>query len=136
MYNLSKTSKIFLLLTSLSGSLWMGGYFARLIVFYQLFQPKELILRPVFNEQNLHAVLIELNSLIILTLVLYLLFIITYFIFITTSKISLRENGWLFIVTVIIPDEAQDFPMSIGQLDSIDNGKRLCDLLIPLSHID
>ena len=102
MYNLSKTSKIFLLLTSLSGSLWMGGYFARLIVFYQLFQPKELILRPVFNEQNLHAVLIELNSLIILTLVLYLLFIITYFIFITTSKISLRENGWLFIVTVII----------------------------------
>ena len=102
MDNLSKTSKIFLLLTTLSGSLWMGAYFARLIVFYQLFDPRELILRPIFNEQNLHAVLIELNPLIILTLVLYLVFIITYFIFITISKISLKENGWLFIITVII----------------------------------
>jgi len=102
MDNLSKTSKIFLLLTTLSGSLWMGAYFARLIVFYQLFDPKELIIRPIFNEQNLHAVLIALNPLIILTLVLYLVFIITYFIFITISKISLKENGWLFIITVII----------------------------------
>ncbi|MFZ0455239.1 MAG: hypothetical protein WCE54_18915 [Ignavibacteriaceae bacterium] len=102
MHNLSKTSKILLLLAALSGSLWMGAYFARLIVFYQLFEPKELILRPVFNEQNLHAVLIELNPLIILTLVLYMVFIITYFVFITISKISLKDNGWLFIVTVII----------------------------------
>ncbi len=102
MYNLSKTSKIFLLLTTLSGSLWMGAYFARLLVFYQLFEPKELILRPAFNEQNLHAVLIVLNSLIILAVVLYLIFIITYFIFITISKVSLKQNGWLFIVTAII----------------------------------
>ena len=102
MQNLSKTSKIFLLLATLSGSLWMGAYFARLIVFYRLFEPKEFILRPVFNEQNLHAVLIELNPLIILTLVLYMVFIITYFVFITISKMSLKENGWLFIITVII----------------------------------
>ena len=102
MFNLTKTSKIFLFVASLSGSLWMGAYFARLIVFYQLFEPKELILRPVFNEQNLHAVLTVLNSLIVLTLVLYLVFIFTYFVFITISKISLKENGWLFIVTVII----------------------------------
>jgi hypothetical protein len=102
MQNLSKTSKIFLFLAALSGILWMGAYLARLLVFYQLFEPKELILRPVFNEQNLHAVLIELNPLIILTLVLYMVFIITYFVFITISKMSLKENGWLFIVTVII----------------------------------
>ena len=102
MYNLTKTSKIFLLLTTLSGSLWMGAYFSRLFVFYQLFEPKELILKPIFNEQNLHAVLIELNPLIVLTLVLYLIFIVTYFIFITISKISLKQNGWLLIVTIII----------------------------------
>ena len=102
MYNLNKTSKIFLFLTTLSGSLWMGAYFARLIVFYRLFEPKELTLRPIFNEQNLHAVLVELNSLIILTVVLYLVFILTYFIFISISKISLKQNGWLFIVTLII----------------------------------
>ena len=102
MHNLSKTSKIFLLLAALSGSLWMGAYFARLIVFYQLFEPRELALRQIFNEQNLHAVLIELNPLIILTLVLYLVFIIAYFVFITSSKMSLKENGWLFIITVII----------------------------------
>jgi hypothetical protein len=102
MHNLNKTSKIFLFLATLSGSLWMGTYFARLFVFYQLFEPKDFILKPVFNEQNLHAVLVELNPLIILTLVLYLIFIITYFLFIAISKISLKNNGWLFITTVII----------------------------------
>ena len=102
MDNLNKTSKIFLFLTTLSGLLWMGAYFARLLVFYQLFEPKDFVLKPVFNEQNLHAVLFDINSLIILTLVLYLIFIITYFLFITVSKISLKENGWLFIITVII----------------------------------
>ena len=102
MYNLSKTSKIFLFLTALSGSLWMGAYFARLIVFYQMFEPEELILRPVFNEQNLHSLLITINPLIVLTLILYLAFIVTYFVFINISKISLKYNGWLFIITVII----------------------------------
>ena len=102
MYNLNKTSKIFLFLTTLSGSLWMGTYFARSLIFYQLFEPKDFILKPIFNEQNLHAVLIELNPLIILTLVLYLIFIVTYFLFIAISKISLKNNGWLFITTIII----------------------------------
>ncbi len=102
MYNLNKTSKIFLFLTTLSGTLWFGAYFARLIIFYQLFEPKDFIIKPVFNEQNLRALLIDLNSIIILTIVMYLIFIITYFLFITVSKISLKKNGWLFIVTVII----------------------------------
>ncbi len=102
MYNLSKTSKIFLFLTTLSGALWIGAYFTRLIIFYQLFEPKDFIIKPIFNEQNLHALLIDLNSIIVLTTVLYLIFIITYFLFITVSKISLKQNGWLFIVTVII----------------------------------
>ena len=102
MYNLSKTSKIFLFLATLSGSLWLGAYFTRLIVFYQLFESENFDIKPIFNEQNLHAVLTEINSLIVLTLVLYLIFIITYFIFIAISKISLKQNGWLFIVTIII----------------------------------
>ncbi len=102
MDNLNKTSKIFLFLTTLSGSLWMGAYFARLIVFYQLFEPKDFILKPIFNDQNLHAVLTDINSLIVLTLALYLIFIITYFLFITISRISLKENGWLFIITIIV----------------------------------
>ena len=102
MYNLNKTSKIFLYLTTLSGALWVGTYFARLILFYQFFEPKDFILKPIFNDQNLHAVLTGVNSIIVLTLVLYLIFIITYFLFITVSRINLKENGWLFIITIII----------------------------------
>jgi hypothetical protein len=91
-----------LYLSFLTGVLWLGSYFSKLVIFYQFFEPKDFILKPIFNEQNLHVIFIELNPLIILTLVLYLVFIISYFLFITVSKISLKKNGWLFITTAII----------------------------------
>jgi hypothetical protein len=102
MNNLKKVPKIFLYISVLSGALWLGSYFSKLLVFYQFFEPKDFILKPSLNEQKLHDILVQINPIITLTLVLYLIFIISFFLFVTTSKVSLKRNGWLFITTVII----------------------------------
>jgi hypothetical protein len=46
--------------------------------------------------------LTALNEGILLEVILYILFIISFLIFLISSKISLKQNGWLFIITLII----------------------------------
>ncbi len=102
MKNLSVVSKILLLLAVISGSLWFGSYFARLTASYQLFRGHYFDLAGFISQQNLPGIFISLNSLIIVSGILYIIFILTYFLFLFSSKISLKHNGWLFIITLLI----------------------------------
>ncbi len=99
---LKLTSKIFLYICFLSGTLWIGSYVARLTLTYQLFQGNYFSLKPIFNNQNLPAIFITLNSAAILTSILFSIFIITFIVFLFLSHINLKENGWLLISTIII----------------------------------
>jgi hypothetical protein len=102
MKNTNILSKIFLYLCALSGLLWIGGYFARLILTYKLFEDTDFILKSFLNNQNLPGILIMLNSGIILTFVLYIVFIISFIVFLLTAHLSFKENGWLFIITILV----------------------------------
>ena len=102
MKKLNTISKIFLYLSTLSVILWLGSYVARLALSYQLFQGHEFALNYYLNTQNLSAVFLTLNVNTILTDVSYLVFILSYIIFLASSHLSLKENGWLLIVTLII----------------------------------
>jgi hypothetical protein len=102
MKNTNILSKIFLYLCVLSGILWVGGYFARMILTYQLFEKTDFILKSFLNNQNLPGIFFVLNGGIILTSVLYIIFIISFIIFLLTARLSLKENGWLFITTVLV----------------------------------
>ncbi len=102
MGNINKFSKIFLFICVASGTLWFGSYFARLTVTYNLFKDNQFQLDNYINAHNLPGILTIINVLVILTSVLYIIFIISFIIFLISSKISLKQNGWLFIVTCII----------------------------------
>jgi hypothetical protein len=102
MNNYSKTTKIFAYITMLFGSLWLGTYLSRLILSYQLFEEKNFVLRPIFNEANLKAVFQILYPVIILQAALYALFLLSFLVFWFISKINLRDNGWFFIIIIII----------------------------------
>jgi hypothetical protein len=102
MKNLKIFPKILLFFTVLSGALWIGSYFTRMLLSYQIFEGTNFSLRPYINDQNLAGILQSFEPAIISTFVLYIIFIVTYIIFIITSKISLKNNGWLFIITIII----------------------------------
>lgn len=102
MKNLKTVPKIILFLTVLSGALWLGSYFIRLIISYKIFDGTDFSLRAYINDQNLGGILQSFDPAVISTFVLYLIFIISYIMFIAISELPLKENGWLFITTVII----------------------------------
>ena len=102
MKDLKTFPKILLFFVVLSGALWFGSYFTRLVISYQIFEGTAFTLRNYVNDQNLAGILKSFEPAVISTLVLYLIFIISYILFIVTSKVSLKANGWLFIITIII----------------------------------
>jgi hypothetical protein len=102
MQNISKVSKVFLYLCTLSGILWLGGYLSRLLLTYQLFEPRDFILKQYVTEQNLGGILVTMNSSVTFTMVFYLLFVVSFILFIITSRISLKEEGWLFVTLLIV----------------------------------
>ena len=138
MKNLKTFPKILLFFVVLSGALWLGSYFTRLVISYQIFSGTDFTLRNYVNDQNLGGILKSFEPAVISTIVLYLVFIISYILFITTSKISLKENGWLFIITIIViltlPFEIYlctiDYKM-IGILNTAGfNPRKVLDLII------
>lgn len=102
MEKLSKLAKVFLFLCVLSGILWFGGYTLRLFLTFQLYEPKALVLKPYLNSGNIPATVIALNTAVIYTFVLFPIFIITFFLTLVTSKVSLKQEGWLFIILLIV----------------------------------
>jgi hypothetical protein len=102
MKKLGLFSKIAMYVSVTSGALWLGGYFLRMIVVYQLFQGPELNLRSFISNQNLGGILSMLNSADLTTGLLYVVFISSFLIFLITSGLKLKNNGWLFISAVII----------------------------------
>src|SRR5208337_3015635 len=58
--------------------------------------------KSIYNEQNLNAVFNIILPLITFNLVTYILFILFFIIFLSSARISLKNEGWLFISTMII----------------------------------
>ncbi len=94
-------NKIFAFLAVLSGAIWLGSYAERMIISYQLFDI-DMNIMPYVNQQNLSGILVTIIPAVYTTFILYIFFILVFTIFLFTSKISLRENGWLFIIAVIV----------------------------------
>jgi hypothetical protein len=102
MNNLKLLPKILQFITLSFFSVWLGGYIARQIVIYPLFEPIELNLRSTFNSTNLPAVISTIIPLIIFNIISYSLFLITFILFLVFSKMNLKINGWLFITSLLI----------------------------------
>ena len=99
---LNKTSKIFAFLSVITCSLWIGSYLSRLFLSYQLFEVHDLSLKSYITSANLTGILTTMLPSITTTFVLYICFILSFVIFIIFSRIKLRDNGWLFIIAVIV----------------------------------
>jgi len=95
-------SSMFGFLALASGSLWFGAYIARLLVTYQMFEPNELSLKSYIGNSNLPSIFQTVFPLVSLTLFSYLVMIVSFTIFIISTDLKLKENGWLFIISMIV----------------------------------
>jgi len=102
MKNSKKVSTVFSVLALTSGIIWFGSYVSRLLITYQMFEPTETVLKSYITNNNLQAIIQTNYPLVNLTCFSYIIFIVCFTIFLITTKLKLKENGWLFIVTMII----------------------------------
>jgi len=102
MKKISKISASFLTVASIACIFWMGSYFLRMTLSYQIFDETITSYKSYINGQNIRGILITLNPAVISTFVLFIVFIVFYFLFLFSSGLNLRKNGWLFIITILI----------------------------------
>lgn len=102
MKNISLISKIFAVLSLIAGAIWVGAYLSRLFLVYQLFEGPDLILKSYINNENVNGILFSILPSIVVHFIAYIIMFLTTIIFYVTSKISLRFNGWLFIILIAI----------------------------------
>ena len=100
MKNISLTAKWFALLSLISGSIWIGSYLSRLFTVYGIFEGPELALRSFVNDQNISGILYSFLPVILTPFISFIVMIVAFILFVITSKISLKENGWLFIILI------------------------------------
>lgn len=101
MQNLNKFSKTFLFISVASFAIFIGSYVVKLSMLNQLFQPENLLLKYVFVDKDLTPMFEILIPVFSITVVSFLLLTIASIVFLVSSKISLKENGWLFISFLI-----------------------------------
>jgi hypothetical protein len=102
MKNLNKFSRYLFFITCLSGAIWLGSYIARLSITFDLFQGNDFVLRNNLTPQTFSDILFNLVPAYWLTLISYVIFFIFFILFLTSAKLGFRNNGWLFIITIVI----------------------------------
>ena len=95
-------TKIFAYISLTSGSIWLGAYISRLLTTYQMFEATELKLKSYITDSNISSIFQTTYPLVNLSIFSYLIMIFSFTIFLMLTKIKLKENGWLFIITMII----------------------------------
>jgi len=100
MKNKFTLSKILAVLALVSASIWLGSYLSRLFIVYQFFEGPDLILKNYINENNIDGILFSVLPAIIVHFVSFIIMMIATILFYFTTKLSLRFNGWLFIILI------------------------------------
>lgn len=95
-------SKVFAVIALIAASIWIGSYLTRLFIIYQLFEGPDLILKSFISELNISGILSSLLPAIVTHNIAFLIMIPSVALFFISSKISLRFNGWLFIILIAI----------------------------------
>ena len=97
-----KLSNLFAFTALVFGVLWLGSYVTRLILTYNLFREGELVLKNFINNSNISGIFQAFEPLYYITFVTYVVLIICFTLFLISSKLKFKENGWLFIMAIII----------------------------------
>lgn len=100
MKNLPLISRVFGSLSLISLAIWIGAYTSRLFYVYNLFEGPELELKYFVNSQNIAGIISSLPPIIITHLIAFCTLILFTTLFLLFSKISLKKNGWLFVILI------------------------------------
>jgi len=101
-YSMQKVSKIFQYLSVVFGVIWFGANLSRIILTFNLFQGNQFQLREFITQSFLEPIFFILNPLLLITSITYALFFLCFILFVITTSIKLKQNGWLFIMLILV----------------------------------
>ena len=97
-----KFTSIYGYLAMTSGILWLGAYLSKILITYRMFEEREPVIKNIINDSNLSVLMEMILPVFTLASISYIIMIISFTLYLTFSSIKLKENGWLFIIAVII----------------------------------
>lgn len=96
------TTKIYLFILILSSIFWLGGTIYRAIIAYTLFEPFSLVIKSEISYDILRQTLKLIGNVNVYILISYPIVLISYFGFLKLSKVKLKREGWLFMISMIL----------------------------------
>lgn len=95
-------TKIVLYITFLSAVVWTGSYLLRMFIFYQPFTEINFELKDYLKDADLYTVFYTVLPAVTTTVIAYSVFLLSFILFFFLSGIKLRQNGWFFIILMIL----------------------------------
>lgn len=102
MENQNKISKTILFLSVLSFVLFTGSYLTKINLIWQFFDAETIDLKSIYTGSDLSLVFKSLLPSFSITLISFFSFILFFAVYLIYSKINLKNNGWLFIILIIL----------------------------------
>jgi len=97
----SKFLKVVLIVIVISGIIWLGGLNIRALIGFDMLQVGTLDFKPNIHPYVERTVFSLIAQSSIVIDIAYCILWLSGIIFLKTTKISLRENGWLMMSTII-----------------------------------
>jgi hypothetical protein len=101
MKNLNSAAKIFLYLSILSSSVWIGSYLVKIFTIYRIFEEENLNIKEIFSVTDQSGLFYVLVPVVATSFTVYLIFFFSLLLFLVTAKLNFKIHGWLFISVVI-----------------------------------
>ncbi len=95
-------TKIYLFILIIASIFWLGGSIYRAIIAYTLFEPFSLIVKSEITYDILRQTLKLVGNVTVYILFSYPFVLIFFVLLIKSSKVNLKKEGWLFIITLIL----------------------------------
>lgn len=102
MKNKNILNNTLIFITTATGLIWLGGYIARMLITFQLFDGTQFELKSLYSSVGLKIALETINPAISYNLFTFPLFILFFVIYLVFGKLSLKRNGWLFVASILI----------------------------------
>lgn len=102
MENQNKISKTFLFITVLSFVLFFGSYLTKLNLLSQFFDAETMTLKSIYEGSDLSLVMKSLLPSFSVSMISFIAFVLFFIVYVIVTKITLREEGWLFITIIIL----------------------------------
>lgn len=96
------STKIYFFILILSAIFWLGGSIYRAIIAYTLFEPFSLVVKSEITYDILRQTLKLIGNINVYLLISYPIVIMSFVFFIKSSDVNLKNEGWLFMITMIL----------------------------------